>query len=401
MALSHRGAALPSLMRAYIRGDGSEAAAAGSGINSNDLTLTEAMDRFYLSPNIFDDSDSQEDDDDIQDVDQKSASFIEQAKQKQIESESFHPRDLPAMPIIRTFAHGSKRKPTKLSVIESMMSHTHDVHSRDVYGNTAMHWACHGLNTIPDVDEYAKRLLNRLSKELNLRRKEKGTNTEQLEYQETKRKRAKKKKRKNQQDNGGIEQLTKAQLARYIIDLKRQLDMKDSQRQNRCLALIERLQKHGGAPMLSQQNYEGLSPLHFAARTCQHPLLADSLIHGYQKSKLTMQLGMAEIFESVRDATQKLLECDRVTLFLADPSNSTLWSVVADSSFPIQLPWDSGLAGMCYEECELMVVSKVQAHEKFDKKWDEKSGYITRSMILARRFKSVPGTPTQLLLNTY
>ena len=128
---------------------------------------------------------------------------------------------------------------------------------------------------------------------------------------------------------------------------------------------------------------KGLSPLHFAARTCRHPLLADSLIHGFQKAKLAMQLGMAEIFESVRDAAQKLLECDRVTLFLADPADSTLWSVVADKSLPIKLPWDQGMVGQCYNSCDVHVISDVQNHHNFDKSWDQKSGYVTKNMLMA------------------
>ena len=387
--LSHRGAQLPSLMRAYIRGDANFTA------ESKELTLEQAMDRFYLDPNLFDDSSSDEDtnnDEEGENDTKKDTTMLptEHDETKQNSSkgslhqhELFRPNDLPEMPIIRTYAHGSTRKPTKLAVIEKLMDHSHDVHSRDVYGNTAMHWACHGLATIPDVDEYAKRLLNRLSRELNLRKKQTGTMLERLEYSKIKRKHQKKRIKKGQTQIPIEETLSIEELTTIIVDIHRQLATKDSQRQNRCLALIERLQKHGGASMLSQLNYAGLSPLHFAARTCHHPLLADSLIHGYQKSKLTMQLGMAEIFESVRDATQKLLECDRVTLFLADPSNSTLWSIVADKSLPIKLPWDKGLAGMCYEECEICVISKVQVHDKFDKTWDERSGYVTRSMILA------------------
>jgi len=359
MALSHPGGELPSLMRAFIRGDDMDDGA-------SEFSLSQAMEDFYLDADVFlDDSDDDSDDDSSSDEDTASDAKAGNETDDDDDNDDddalgttanvaftncdhYRPSDLPAMPVIRVHAHGTTRRPNKLTVLEKLMKHSHDIHSKDVYGNTAMHWACHGLNTIPDVDEYARRLLLRLSKELA---KRDLFNEDPLAYNKKKRKQRKKRLAKNQtRRRNGLaplpsppeENMAMEKIERCILDIKRQLDAKESQRQNRCLALIERLQKYGGYGMLSQQNYEGLSPLHFAARTCQHPLLADSLIHGHQKSKLAMQLGMAEIFESVRDAAQKLLECDRVTLFLSDPSNSTLWSVVADRSFPIKLPWDKG-----------------------------------------------------------
>ena len=58
-----------------------------------------------------------------------------------------------------------QRKPDKLLLLRSLIqSKLHDTQARDFYGNTAMHWACHALNAIPDVEEYALRLLRRAHK---------------------------------------------------------------------------------------------------------------------------------------------------------------------------------------------------------------------------------------------
>jgi hypothetical protein len=41
------------------------------------------------------------------------------------------------------------------------------------------------------------------------------------------------------------------------------------------------------------------------------------------------------------------------------------------------------LAGACYDDCAVMVISQVQGHAKFDDSWDKKTGYVTRSMMIA------------------
>ena len=270
----------------------------------------------------------------------RQAARAEKARLREISRSMFLPSGLPAMDLspvqVRATRLGGARRLSKLAVLQKLIaSGYHNISATDVYGNNAMHWACHALNSVPDEEEYVQRLLRRGQRQalrLEQGRKNLSAVIDSLVDAKV----------NDDDDNDNVigsaakqsvqDRLAGSQtgnLKQLQAVLWRQLTVSREQRRHRCLALVEMLQRNGGS--LTAQNYEGMSPLHFAARTCEHALLADSLIHGYQKSKLSMQLGMAEIFECIRDAAQKLLECDRVTLFLADPSTCTLWSVVADS----------------------------------------------------------------------
>ena len=247
-------------MRAFIRGDTRD----GAVFDSKMLSLEEAAKKFYHDPNLFpdssdddhdlsssDDSDGNSDGDDCKDGETKSGQHA--GGEDKDDYRLFRPNSLPDMPKLVVRQFGKLRKPQKITVLTKLMEHSHDIHSKDAYGNNAMHWACHALNTIPDVDEYSKRLLKTLSNQLALLRLK---DLNPLEYSKRKRK-IKKKRIENKKDVPMMSQLPREKLEQYIIDIEHQLLSKESQRQNRCLALIEKLQRIGGNGMMSIRNFEG------------------------------------------------------------------------------------------------------------------------------------------------
>ena len=361
------GSELPSLMREYIRGDPHLPPE-----NPADIPLSQIVQHyFFLKDHFGSDSDmsSESDDEDSESaispvfgsIGQKT-SFERKEDRPKRSDEMYRPSQLPPMDLTPLKLHSGKghHRIDKLQLLRSLIqSGLHDTRARDYYGNTAMHWACQALNATSDIEEYTLRLLRRGHREEHRGTKESSSSLRQQDGE-------------------------KQQGPYNLIDLQagmwRQITQRQYERRNRCLALIEMLQDNGGSQI--HQNYEGMSPLHFSARTCDDALLADMLIHGHQKSKTSMQIGMAEIFESVRDASMKLLECERVTLFLADSSTSTLWSVVADQSIPIRISWAKGLAGSCFMSMETLNIADVHADPRFDSRWDRKSGFSTKNMLI-------------------
>lgn len=82
---------------------------------------------------------------------------------------------------------------------------------------------------------------------------------------------------------------------------------------------------------------------------------------------------------TVQRRTTQIVDSDRCTLYLVDHQNAELWSMQGDVN--IQIPIDQGIVGACVTEKAIINIRDAYADERFDKSFDEKSGYRTRSII--------------------
>lgn len=84
------------------------------------------------------------------------------------------------------------------------------------------------------------------------------------------------------------------------------------------------------------------------------------------------------------DLTSDVLEAERATIFLYDPKTDELISKVAeglDESREIRFPATTGLAGHVCKTGELLNIPDAWDDPRFNKEFDEKSGFRTRSVM--------------------
>ncbi len=79
------------------------------------------------------------------------------------------------------------------------------------------------------------------------------------------------------------------------------------------------------------------------------------------------------------------LRADRVSLWLLDEERGELWSKVARDAegerVEIRIPSASGIAGRVFASGEPLRVDDAYAHPDFDRRGDQTSGYVTRSIL--------------------
>jgi putative methionine-R-sulfoxide reductase with GAF domain len=91
---------------------------------------------------------------------------------------------------------------------------------------------------------------------------------------------------------------------------------------------------------------------------------------------------MTDIFERICEIVCQTLECDRTTLYLVDNAKKELWSKAAkDSKAIIKLPFGKGLAGYVAESKSNLVLDDAYFDPRFNKEYDLKTGYKTKSVL--------------------
>ncbi len=89
-----------------------------------------------------------------------------------------------------------------------------------------------------------------------------------------------------------------------------------------------------------------------------------------------------DIFERLCDIISVTLECDRTTLYLVDNVRKELWSKAAKNSDSIiRLPFGKGLAGYVAENKTNLVLDDAYFDPRFNKEYDTRSGYKTKSVL--------------------
>ncbi|NUQ82433.1 MAG: SpoIIE family protein phosphatase [Bacteroidetes bacterium] len=99
---------------------------------------------------------------------------------------------------------------------------------------------------------------------------------------------------------------------------------------------------------------------------------------------LNSTLDLTQILNKNLSYILDILEVDRGTLYLLDPDRQEIWSriITGDGMEEIRLPYGSGLAGAVAVSGEAIILDDVYQDPRFNPANDQKTGYVTRSMLV-------------------
>lgn len=98
-----------------------------------------------------------------------------------------------------------------------------------------------------------------------------------------------------------------------------------------------------------------------------------------------------EVLRKIGDITAKLVECDRVSIFVYDKKKNILWTKFAHGvRGKIEVPKDKGIVGWVFSNSKPLVISDPYSDPRFNKEVDKATGYITKN-ILAYPLKTYSG----------
>jgi len=100
---------------------------------------------------------------------------------------------------------------------------------------------------------------------------------------------------------------------------------------------------------------------------------------------LHQSLNLDELLVLLLDVASSAVLADRGTVYILDEDGQSLWSRVlsGDESLEIRLPIGDGLAGAVAASGETLCLSDAYDDPRFNRSWDEKSGYRTREVLCA------------------
>jgi HD-GYP domain-containing protein (c-di-GMP phosphodiesterase class II) len=102
--------------------------------------------------------------------------------------------------------------------------------------------------------------------------------------------------------------------------------------------------------------------------------------------KITREQSLEKLLVMLSDLAKEILEVDRCSLFLADPSKKTLWTIFAHGVDRIEVPWDSGIVGAVFLSGRPEIVNDAYSDSRFNKEVDKKTGYRTRNILAVPLF---------------
>ncbi|MDH3592149.1 MAG: SpoIIE family protein phosphatase [Planctomycetota bacterium] len=100
---------------------------------------------------------------------------------------------------------------------------------------------------------------------------------------------------------------------------------------------------------------------------------------------LHSSLDLGELLGLILKAASDGVGAERGTVFLVDPTANILWSRVlsGDEALEISLPIGQGLAGSVAATGETVRLADAYDDERFDRSWDQQTGFRTRQMLCA------------------
>lgn len=99
--------------------------------------------------------------------------------------------------------------------------------------------------------------------------------------------------------------------------------------------------------------------------------------------ELSSELELDVLLTRAMAVCTHLVDADRSSLFLYDRKSDELWSKIAQGldTLEIRFPASKGLAGVCAREGKIINVPDAYADERFNREFDLKTGYHTRSVL--------------------
>jgi len=138
------------------------------------------------------------------------------------------------------------------------------------------------------------------------------------------------------------------------------------------MALLEAISRHASSALEQAQMVERLEQ----ARREELELLAIT-------EALSTELHLDTLLVRIVAAATQLLDAERSTLFLYDPSTDELWSRVAEGTEQrqIRLPANAGIAGAAFASGEVLNIPDAYTDPRFNREIDRRSGFRTRNLL--------------------
>ena len=138
------------------------------------------------------------------------------------------------------------------------------------------------------------------------------------------------------------------------------------------MALLEAISRHAATALEQAQMMERLEQ----ARREELELLAIT-------EAISTELHLDTLLVRIVAAATQLLDADRSTLFVYDPSTDELWSRVAEGTEhrQIRLPANAGIAGAAFISGDVLNIPDAYADPRFNRDFDRRSGFRTRNLL--------------------
>jgi adenylate cyclase len=140
------------------------------------------------------------------------------------------------------------------------------------------------------------------------------------------------------------------------------------------MALLEAISRHAASALEQAQMVEHLEQ----ARREELELLAIT-------EAISTELHPDTLLVRIVSAATQLLDAERSTLFIYDPSKDELWSRVAEGTEQrqIRIPANAGLAGAAFTSGEVLSIPAAYADPRFNRELDRRPGFRTRNLLNA------------------
>ncbi|QFF97785.1 HD domain-containing protein [Psychrobacillus glaciei] len=105
-----------------------------------------------------------------------------------------------------------------------------------------------------------------------------------------------------------------------------------------------------------------------------------SIIFDYM-SQISLETNHEKLLMKMADLGKELVLADRCTVWLHNPLENNIWTVVAHGIEKIIVPENSGLIGHCVITGKAMIVEDAYLDKRFNQEVDQETGYRTRSIL--------------------
>ena len=138
------------------------------------------------------------------------------------------------------------------------------------------------------------------------------------------------------------------------------------------MALLEAISRHATSALEQAQMVERLEQ----ARREELELLAIT-------EAISTELHLDTLLVRIVAAATQLLDAERSSLFVYDPSTDELWSRVAEGTEQqqIRIPANAGIAGAVFASGEVLNIGDAYADPRFNREIDRRSGFRTRNIL--------------------
>merc|ERR1719316_2076880 len=97
--------------------------------------------------------------------------------------------------------------------------------------------------------------------------------------------------------------------------------------------------------------------------------------------KITSEIVPQDTIDIIINETIALLGCDRVSLFVLEKKSNMLKIFASNLSTPIIVSPGQGIAGSVFQTKKTVTIPNCYKDKRFDKTFDQRSGYITKSLL--------------------